>query len=66
MLQSMESASWLEWLYTQPSYIANTGGATGGLPITRPPAFAVPDTEGRRSVHPDLYMADTSATYVCL
>lgn len=47
MFQTVESASWLEWLYTQPSYIANTGGATGGLPITRPPAFAISDTEGR-------------------
>ncbi len=46
--QSMESSSWLEWVYTQPMYIANTGGVTGGLPITRPPSFASQDNERRR------------------
>ena len=50
MFQSMESSSWLHWMYSQPMYIANTGGATGGLPITRPPSFAIPDSEGRRWV----------------
>lgn len=50
MLQSMESSSWLHWLYSQPMYIANTGGATGGLPITRPPSFATPESVGPRSV----------------
>ena len=48
--QSMESSSWLHWMYSQPMYIANTGGATGGLPITRPPSFGIPDSERRRWV----------------
>ncbi|KAL3138650.1 hypothetical protein ABBQ32_006410 [Trebouxia sp. C0010 RCD-2024] len=47
LLQSMESSSWLHWLYSKPMYIANTGGATGGLPITRPPSFAISESEGR-------------------
>lgn len=46
--QSMESSSWLEWVYTQPMYIANTGGVSGALPITRPPSFASQDNERRR------------------
>lgn len=37
-LQRRESASSLAWLYTQPMFIANTGGATGGLPVHAPPA----------------------------
>ncbi|KAA6419215.1 MAG: hypothetical protein FRX49_10954, partial [Trebouxia sp. A1-2] len=45
--QSMESSSWLEWVYTQPMYIANTGGVSGALPITRPPSFASQDNERR-------------------
>lgn len=50
--QSMESSSWLEWVYTQPMYIANIGGVTGGLPITRPPSFASQDDERRRWLPP--------------
>lgn len=44
--QGMESSTWLHWLYSQPMYIANTGGATGGLLITRPPSFAIADSQG--------------------
>ncbi|DBB00275.1 hypothetical protein WJX77_004330 [Trebouxia sp. C0004] len=47
IFQSMESSSWLEWVYTQPMYIANTGGATGALPITRPLSFASQDNDRR-------------------
>lgn len=46
MFQGMESSSWLAAVYTQPMYIANTGGATGALPITRPPSFAFQNSEG--------------------
>ena len=48
MFQGMESSSWLAAVYTQPMYIANTGGATGALPITRPPSFAFQNSEGSR------------------
>lgn len=46
-LQRWETASSLAWLYAQPMFIANTGGATGGLPVHAPPAASDQNTGHR-------------------